>query len=136
MIARALRRRNRSRNVLSCLAAGFLAAGASPPAASPALPQRHLVTIRGMAFQPAVLEAAPGDTIVWINRDLVPHTATVEGSNGWDTGILATGDSARYVPLRPGAWAYGCRLHPTMQARLLVTREPGPRTPAAVHRAY
>ncbi len=136
MIARAQRRRNRSRNALACLAAGLLAAGAFPPAGRPALPQRHVVAIRGMAFQPAVLEAAPGDTIVRINRDLVPHTATAEGSDAWDTGILARGDSAQYVPLRPGEWAYGCKLHPTMQARLLVTREPGPRTPAAGNRAY
>jgi plastocyanin len=84
------------------------------------------VEIRGMAFQPTVLEVAPGDTVVWINRDIVPHTATAGGRYPWDTGILAQGDSGRYVPSRSGESAYSCTLHPTMQGKLTVTRRPAP----------
>lgn len=86
--------------------------------------QRHVVEIRGMAFHPAVLEVAPGDTVVWINRDMVPHTATADGSSGWDTGVLAQQDSGQYVPRRIGETPYVCTLHPTMQGRVIVTERP------------
>ena len=36
----------------------------------------HTITIEGMRFQPEVLTVSPGDTIVWVNKDIVPHTAT------------------------------------------------------------
>ena len=39
-------------------------------------PQMHTVTIEGMRFQPEMLTVERGDTIVWVNKDLVPHTAT------------------------------------------------------------
>jgi plastocyanin len=140
MIAPVQQRQHRSRKARSWLAAGLLVAGVSWgfQAGTPAAPRRHVVAIRGMTFQPPVLSVAPGDTVVWINRDLVPHTATGRGTGAWDTGILASGDSARYVPLGPGDWAYGCRLHPTMAAHLLVARgrgrAPGPPAPAAAER--
>ncbi|MGQ0702602.1 MAG: hypothetical protein ACT4PM_05665 [Gemmatimonadales bacterium] len=73
-----------------------------------------------MAFQPAVLEVAPGDTVVWINKDIVPHTATAVGSAGWDTGTLVQGDSGHSIPRSTGTISYICKLHPTMQARLIV----------------
>lgn len=85
----------------------------------PAAPRRHVVEIRGMAFHPAVIEVARGDTVVWINRDIVPHTATAKSA--WDTGVLPQGARGLVVPRRPGELRYLCTLHPTMQGRL-VTR--------------
>ena len=38
----------------------------------------HTVTVDGMRFQPDDLTVASGDTIVWVNKDLVAHTATSE----------------------------------------------------------
>jgi len=40
--------------------------------------RRHRVTIQGLRFTPADVVAAPGDTVVWVNRDLVPHTVTAK----------------------------------------------------------
>lgn len=85
-----------------------------------AVPRRHVVEIRGMAFHPAPLTVARGDTVVWINRDIVPHTATAAGSATWDTGTLTQGDSARYVPHGAGVAPYICTLHPVMQGTLIV----------------
>jgi plastocyanin len=84
------------------------------------LPRRHVVEMRGMAFHPAVLEVQPGDTVVWINRDIVPHTATASGKAGWTTGALAQGQSGRYVPRKRGEEPYACELHPTMRGKLIV----------------
>ncbi len=89
-----------------------------PPNETP--PQRHVVEIRGMAFHPAVLEVRRGDTIVWINRDIVPHTATATHRFGWTTGRLLQGASGRYVPRRKGEDPYLCELHPTMLGKLII----------------
>jgi len=83
-------------------------------------PHRHTVEIRGMEFHPAELTVAVGDTIVWINRDIVPHTATSAGKTEWNTGPLAQGDSGAYVARVAGAVSYVCTFHPTMRARLHV----------------
>ena len=83
-------------------------------------PTSHTVEIRGMEFHPAELTVAVGDTVVWINRDLVPHTATGAGKTKWDTGQLAQGDSGRYVARVAGTVSYVCTFHPTMRGKLLV----------------
>lgn len=75
-----------------------------------------------MEFHPAALEVAPGDTIVWVNRDIVPHTATADGKNGWDTGILTPSHSGSIVVSRVGGSPYGCKLHPTMRGGVKVRR--------------
>jgi len=85
-------------------------------------PKSHTVEIRGMEFHPAVLTVAVGDTIVWINRDIVPHTATGMRRK-WDSGQLQQGDSGRYVPSRVGRVPYTCTLHPTMKGMLIVRKE-------------
>lgn len=88
--------------------------------APPPPPGRHVVEIRGMAFHPAVLTVSRGDTVVWINRDIVPHTATAAGRPTWDTGQLQRGQDGRYVPDRGGEVLYVCTLHPTMQGKLII----------------
>jgi plastocyanin len=86
-----------------------------------ASPKTHTVEIRGMEFHPAVLTVAVGDTVVWINRDIVPHTATAGGATKWDTGQLLQGQTGRYVANRAGVARYRCTFHPTMLGKLIVT---------------
>jgi len=84
--------------------------------------RRYTVEIRELAFHPAVLEVARGDTVVWINRDIFPHTASSTGEAGseWDTGTLSQGQEGHYVATRAGDWAYICKLHPVMRGRVVV----------------
>lgn len=91
-------------------------------ACRPASPRRarYVVEIRQMAFVPAVLTVGPGDTVVWINRDLFPHTATATGGSPWDTGPIAAGDSSQVVVPRGGGSPYACALHSTMQGQVIV----------------
>ncbi len=87
--------------------------GPSPaPAAMAARPTTHQVEIQGFAFQPAEVAAAPGDTVVWSNRDFVPHTAT-DDAGRWDSGRLGPNESWRLVVSEAGA--YHCTLHPNMR---------------------
>ena len=101
--------------------AGVVLAGAVAPLGPSAMtPRRHVVEIRGMAFHPAVLEVQRGDTVVWVNRDFVPHTATATGSLGWNTGQLGEGQSGRHVARGRGEEPYFCELHPPMRGTLIV----------------
>ena len=104
------------------LAMGVVAfAGAMAAPRSPApVPRRHVIEIRGMAFEPTELTVMRGDTVVWINRDIVPHTATASGAGGWDTGTLSQAESGRVVMRKAGRVPYFCQLHPTMRGRLIV----------------
>ena len=71
-----------------------------------------------MAFVPAELHARAGDTVVWTNRDVVPHTATAAGR--FDSGVIAGGGEWRLVVKESGTFAYVCSLHPPMKATLTV----------------
>lgn len=96
------------------------ASAAAPPHPNDFPPERHVVEIRGMAFHPEALELRRGDTVVWINRDIFPHTATATRKSGWNTGSLLQGESGRYVPRRKGEEPYFCMLHPSMLGKLII----------------
>lgn len=44
------------------------------------------IVIDKLVFSPADVTATVGDTIEWVNRDALAHTATVEGD--WDVPIF------------------------------------------------
>jgi plastocyanin len=98
--------------------AGLALLAAACADAKPA-PRGHAVAIRGFQYVPATLTVAVGDTVVWTNQDVVPHTATAQ-DRGWDTGSLAAQASGRIVADRAGRQAYLCAFHPGMQAELVV----------------
>jgi plastocyanin len=104
---------------LAAIGVLVLAAAAAPRSTDP-FSQRHVLEIQGMAFHPAVLKVQWGDTVVWINRDIVPHTATSTGKSGWNTGPLLQGKSGQYVPRHKGEDPYFCQLHPGMLGKLIV----------------
>lgn len=79
----------------------------------------HTVTIAQMRFTPARLTVASGDTVEWVNADLVPHTATAS-SGAFNSGSIAPGSSWRWKVQGRGAVPYVCALHPTMKAALAV----------------
>lgn len=80
-----------------------------------------------MEFRPAELTVRVGDTIVWINRDFVPHTATAPDS-AWTSPPLAQGDRWKTVASGPEAGHYVCAFHPVMKARLIVDPSPSSET--------
>jgi plastocyanin len=83
-------------------------------------PRTLQVEIRGMQFVPASLRVHRGDTIVFSNHDLVPHTAT---ASGWfDSGALSPGQSWTYVVTEAVDYDYVCSMHPMMKGQLLAHR--------------
>ena len=82
-------------------------------------PKTHTITIEGMRFQPEVLTVSHGDTIVWVNRDMVPHTATSK-AGGFDSKTIRADESWKYAAATKGDFAYICTFHPAMTATLRV----------------
>ena len=83
-------------------------------------PVTHTVTIDRSAFQPATLTIKPGDTVVWVNKDIVSHTATSATPKVFESGTIDTGKSWKKVFTAKGDFPYHCRFHPTMKATLRV----------------
>jgi plastocyanin len=79
----------------------------------------HAVAIRGFQYLPDTVTAQVGDTVAWINEDLVPHTATADGKP-LDSGSIGHKQSWRYVATRKGTYEYVCAFHPTMKGTLVV----------------
>jgi plastocyanin len=87
-------------------------------AAGPAWAETIRVTIDKLVFSPATINAKVGDTVEWVNNDILAHTATVKGD--WDVMIPA-GKSASLVLDKAESVEYYCRFHPNMKAKLAVT---------------
>jgi plastocyanin len=96
-----------------------LAGGAGTVLLRPRAPATHTVTIDATSYAPARLEVRAGDTVVWVNKDLFPHTVTGAGG-AFDSDVLAQGKSWHYTPEKLGAFDYACVFHPTMKGRLEV----------------
>jgi plastocyanin len=83
-------------------------------------PSTHPIVIEKMRFGAVPANIHAGDTIVWINRDVVAHTATAR--NGSFDVELPAGASVRMVAATAGKIPFYCRYHPTMQGSLVVAR--------------
>lgn len=82
-------------------------------AAAPAQAATYSVSIQGFAYDPASFKVAAGDTIIFINKDSAPHTATAEDGS-FDTGQIAPGQSVS-VTIPAGTHPYYCTIHPMMK---------------------
>ena len=80
--------------------------------------REHVIPIAAMRFGPAPAGIKAGDTILWVNRDIVPHTATAR-DRSFDV-TLQPRQSARVTLRRAGAVAFYCRFHPAMQGALTI----------------
>ena len=80
---------------------------------------QHTVTIEGMQFNPPQLTVHRGERIVWVNKDLFPHTATAN-DKAFDSGSIAANASWAFTPAKPGDDAYRCSYHPNMKGIIKV----------------
>jgi plastocyanin len=92
----------------------------SEEASARSQPKIHTVIMEGMVFQPDVITVASGDTIVWVNKDMVPHSAT-SAAGGFDSKVIQANKSWRHTAQQKGEFDYICSYHPaTMKAKLQV----------------
>jgi plastocyanin len=79
----------------------------------------HRISIRAFQYIPSSDTVAAGDTVVWINGDAVPHTATA-ADRAWDTGNIGLRQSGHVVVSKPGEHSYVCAFHPNMSGMLVI----------------
>lgn len=100
------------RLVMCVLAAGTVVSVAAAAAT-------HTVVMEGVAFVPQTLTVKQGDTVVWVNKDPFPHTATAE-DRSFDSGEMGADKTWKYTVSKKGKVPYLCALHPTMKGTLVV----------------
>ena len=76
------------------------------------------VTINMMKFNPESLDVNKGDTVIWINKGLVPHTVKSYEPNKFYSDTLQPGQMWKWV-VKDSA-AYYCTIHPTMLGKLVL----------------
>ena len=110
-------RREITPDVRAIVAAAAILVSACGPDGAAA--KAHIVVMRGLEFLPAVVDAEPGDTITWINKDVMPHTATA-GDGAWDSGSLEEGEEWLLIIEAESDGAYVCSFHPQMTGEVNV----------------
>src|SRR5947209_19011931 len=90
------------------------------PADDQIKPGTHKVSMESMRFHPDDLTVAVGETVVWVNEDLVPHSAT-SAAGGFDSKEIEAGKSWKHKFSRKGDFPYVCTLHRKMKGVLHVT---------------
>ena len=106
----------------SAIASALFLAGAMQMAVcmgAVAAPTIHTVVVAGMKFSPETLAVKRGDTVIWVNKDFFPHTATARDGS-FDSKEFGTNITWTYVADKAGTFPYICLLHPTMKATLIV----------------
>lgn len=81
--------------------------------------QTVTVNIQNFAFEPATITINAGDTVVFVNQDTAPHTAT-DTAGGFDTGNLTNGQSGSITLTEAGSFDYFCAIHPAMKGTIVV----------------
>ncbi len=104
--------------VRALLALGLLAVVAVAATAEDSAPRRTEIAMRGNSFRPRRADVTLGDTIVWVNRDIVRHDAVKDGL--FDTGELRGGESYSWVPADTGTIEYRCTIHQRMRGQIRV----------------
>jgi plastocyanin len=84
----------------------------------PGAAKLHRVLMEGVKFAPETLEVAAGDTVVWVNRDAVPHT--VSAGKSVESGTIGVDAEWKLAVRQKGRLDYICRFHPGMRGTLIV----------------
>src|SRR5262249_30388202 len=77
---------------------------------APAHAEAIRAEISKLLFMPGQISAHVGDTIEWVNADIVAHTATAK-SKDFDV-MIPPKQTTRQVLNKPGAFDIFCRFHP------------------------
>ena len=85
---------------------------------SKTIPAKYVVTIKDMKYNPAVTQAHLGDTIMFINKDLVPHNVADSLTKEWLSPQLNFGDEWSMV-VNKNLHFY-CAYHPNMEGDIHV----------------
>jgi plastocyanin len=94
--------------------------GARPPANVPVSTAAATVTMRRLKFAADSVEIRAGQSVRWVNQDMVDHTVTFEQPGPTSSGMMRTNGTfiARFE--EPGVYRYHCSPHPDMRGVIIV----------------
>jgi plastocyanin len=83
-----------------------------PPAPAPAGVTITIVGMNGsLSYSPNPVTVKVGQTVVWLNADSIPHTATADGG-AFNTGVIAAGAASNAITMTvAGSFPYHCQIH-------------------------
>lgn len=124
-----------SRFLSAAIFAAFTATGAfaadritvvseAPVAAADAPPATVVVNIAKMKYDTPEVRIKPGDTVVWINQEAMPHNIAFKKgvvAEGDFKGEMLKKDQAYAITFNEaGSYEYHCTPHPFMRATVVV----------------
>lgn len=77
------------------------------------------VVIQQMAFTPDVLELAKGDTVIFVNKDMVSHDVTGADKKIY-SDTIHSGNSWIWAAVND--LDYYCSIHPTMKGKIVIKK--------------
>jgi plastocyanin len=85
---------------------------------TPENPKVYTVEIKDMKFVPDDITVNSGDTIIWINRDMVAHDVTEEDTKAWTSSIIIPEQSWKMAITSSAN--YYCSIHVVMKGKIRV----------------
>jgi plastocyanin len=87
---------------------------------APTATRAEVIEIRmeRVSYSPETVSARVGDTIQWVNNDIVAHTASAR-TGAWDV-VVAPSQKNSVVVQSNGNLEYYCKFHPNMVGHITV----------------
>ena len=77
------------------------------------------VKVDNFSFSPQTITVAPGTTVIWTNRDDIPHTV-VSDDKVFKSKVLDTDEKFSFTFDKAGNFPYFCSIHPKMTGKVIV----------------
>ena len=89
-----------------------------------------IVGVKGLqSYEPNPINIKVGDTVTWINADVVSHTVTSgkdydpnKSGKLFNSGAILTNDVYQLKFAKPGTFDYFCLFHPDMKGQVIVSK--------------
>ena len=78
------------------------------------------VELTNTTFQPQSIDVKVGDTVTFVNKDEIAHTATA-GDGSFDSKTMEAGATFTFKATKAGQIDYVCNFHPGMTGTINVT---------------
>lgn len=79
------------------------------------------VKIDNFSFGPTSLTVAVGTTVIWTNRDDIPHTVvSTDDAKTFKSKVLDTDEKFSFTFTKAGTYPYFCSVHPKMTGKVIV----------------
>ena len=78
------------------------------------------VKIDNFSFGPVTLTVPVGTTVMWTNRDDIPHTiVSTDDPKAFKSKVLDTDEKFSFTFSKAGTYPYFCSIHPKMTGKVI-----------------